>query len=152
MLKNRLYLLIPVIFLFASCDQKVVESKFENGKPKVVKYYKFGSGKKVVTKEISYYENEKKRMEGGFKDGEREGYWQAWYEDGTLWSEGYYRNGKRNGVGITYYKNGQKFIEGFYQDDEKKGIWHIYDENGKMMKEVNFDLLKQSVPEIDTID
>lgn len=133
-----------VVLSFACTQKKVVESSYENGKPRVVKYYdKKGDGLSLE-REVVYYENQQKKMEGSYKDMQRNGQWKAWYEDGTIWSEGEYKDGKRNGMGIAYHENGKKYIEGMYRDDARTGIWTFYDTSGVKIKEINFDLVPKT--------
>lgn len=148
---NRI-LLITLIALFASsCTQKkVVEATYENGEPRIVKYYDKKSGELVLNREIVFYENQQKKMEGTFKKEQRDGMWKAWYENGTIWSEGEYKDGKRNGLGISYHENGKKYIEGMYSEDARVGVWHFYDTTGVLIKEVNFDLVPE-MPKSDTV-
>lgn len=123
----------------------MVESKYENGNPKVVKYYHKKGGKLILDREVMYYENKHKRLEGEYNNQQRDGLWKAWYENGTLWSEGEYKDGKRNGGAISYHPNGGKYIEGKYLDDIRVGAWRFYDTTGVMTKEVDFDLVPKAL-------
>jgi len=149
-MKKYLALLTLVLALVSCGPKKVVESKYENGNPRVIKYYSKVDGKEQVVKEEIYYENKVKKMEGEYANNERSGHWSAWYESGKLWSTGEYKDGKRNGPGMVYHENGNKYIESAYTNDEKTGKWRFYDTTGKVVKEVDFDLLKQKQV-IDTI-
>ena len=139
----RKILIVALIGLFTvSCsEKKVVESTYENGNPKVEKYYRKKGEELILTREVIFYENKQKKMEGTYKEDQRDGKWQAWYENGTLWSEGDYKAGKRDGIGIAYHENGKKYIEGMYRNDLRIGTWRFYDTTGVMVKEVNFDLI-----------
>ncbi len=140
-----------IAFLTFGCTQKkVVESTYENGNPKVEKYYHKKGNELILDREVIFYENKQKKMEGTYKDEQRDGQWKAWYDDGTLWSEGEYKDGKRNGLGIAYHENGKKYIEGMYRDDARVGAWRFYDTTGVLLKEVNFDLVPKSA-DSDTI-
>ena len=141
-MKNILTIVALMFMLIACGPRKVVESTYENGNPKVVKYYEKKDGKDQVVKEIVFYENKNKKMEGEYSDEKRSGTWTAWYEDGKVWSEGAYVDGKRNGPGIVYHPNGRKYIESVYANDEKTGKWRFYDTAGNVIKEVDFDLMK----------
>ena len=46
--------------------------------------------------------------EGTFKDGEPDGLWTEWYENGQKDLEGTYKDGKKDGLWISWYENGQK--------------------------------------------
>ncbi len=136
-------LLISVAF---GCNRKeVVESSYENGTPKVVKYYHKIGGKLVLDREVMYYENKQKRIEGEYNNQLRNGIWKAWYENGTIWSVGEYKDGKRNGEGISYHPNGKIYIEGMYRNDTRVGPWRFYDTAGVLTKEVDFDLVPEAL-------
>ena len=149
---KKILLLTFFAALMLSCSQKkVVESTYENGNPRVEKYYHKKGGELILDREVVFYENKQKKMEGTYKQLQRDGQWKAWYENGTLWSQGEYRNGKRNGLGIAYHENGKKYIEGMYRDDVRVGVWRFYDTTGVIIKEVNFDLVPKT-QEIDTVN
>jgi len=149
-MKKILFLTLIASFAFGCSKKKIIEGTYENGNPRVVKYYHKKAGELILDREVVYYENEQKKMEGEYKEKLRNGKWQAWYENGTIWSEGEYKNGKRNGIGIAYHENGKKYIEGMYKDDIRVGAWRFYDTTGALTKEVNFDLVPK-MPEGDSI-
>lgn len=143
---TRIFLLTLIALLIYGCSGKeVVEATFENGNPKVVKYYHKKGNSLMLEREIVYYEDKQKKIEGEYKDELRTGLWKAWYENGTIWSEGDYKDGKRNGTGIFYYENGKKHIEGAYRNDIRVGTWHFYDTTGALTKEVDFDLVPNTM-------
>lgn len=137
-LVKTLILIILASITFACGPKKVIEEKYENGSPKLVKYYEKVHGEEQAVREQQYYENEKMKMEGNYADQKRTGVWKAWYENGNLWSEGAFVDGKRDGVGKVYYEDGKLFIEGSYAADRKVGIWRFYDEKGNIIKEVDY--------------
>jgi antitoxin component YwqK of YwqJK toxin-antitoxin module len=145
MMKNILIIAFLATFLLGCSEKKVVESTYENGNPRVEKYFHKKGKELILDREVVYYENKQKKMEGTYKDLQRDGEWKAWYENGILWSEGSYAVGKRNGIGIAYHENGKKYIEGMYRDDQRVGPWRFYDTTGVLMKEVNFDLVPKQV-------
>ncbi len=138
-MKRILVITILALISFGCSEKKVVDQTYENGNPRVVKYYHQKADKLVLDREVVYYENKQKKMEGSYKNLQRDGLWKAWYENGIIWSEGEYKDGKRNGKGISYHENGKKYIEGIYRDDMRVGPWHFYDTSGILLKEVNFD-------------
>jgi antitoxin component YwqK of YwqJK toxin-antitoxin module len=139
------FLLFIPLFLLGCGPRKVIESRFDNGNPQVVKYYEKIDGKDQVVKETIYYKNKNKKMEGEYQSDQRTGKWSAWFEDGKMWSIGEYKDGKRNGPGIVYHTNGKKYIESFYTNDEKTGNWRFYDTTGMVVKEVNFDEINRKL-------
>jgi len=139
---TKILLISFFAFLAFGCtEKKVVEASYENGNPRIVRYYHKNGGELIVSREVVFYENAQKKIEGEFDNRLRNGLWKAWYENGTLWSEGEYKQGKRNGIGISYHRNGKKYIEGRYNEDNRVGAWRFYDTSGVLTKEVNFDLV-----------
>jgi len=143
---NRILLFTLLVAVTSGCSRKeVVESTYENSNPKVVKYYHKKGSALVLDREVMFYENKQKRIEGEYKNNLRNGIWKAWYEDGTNWSKGEYKDGKRNGEAISYHPNGIKYIEGMYRDDIRVGAWRFYDTTGVLTKEVDFDLVPKTL-------
>ncbi len=140
-MKKIVLISLLALLAFGCGQKKVVESTYDNGNPRVIKYFHKKAGNLVLDREVVFYENKQKKMEGEYKDAQRNGPWKAWYENGIIWSEGEYKDGKRNGMGIAYHENGKKYIEGMYRDDIRVGAWRFYDTIGVLTKEVNFDLV-----------
>ena len=44
--------------------------------------------------------------------------------------EGNYRNGNKNGLWTSWYENGQKNREGIFKDHSRVGKWTDFNENG----------------------
>lgn len=140
-IRNFSFLLVGLlVFTFCGSNKEFekTESSFKDGSPKVVKFYADKEFTKLI-REVQYYPSGQKRIEGSYKNGEREGLWQAWYTDGTIWSEGEYKNGIENGIRKTYHPNGQVFYEGTMDNGERAGSWKFFKENGELEKEVNYD-------------
>lgn len=129
-----------ILFGLWSCDNtnSVVEAKYPDQSPKVIKTYKGKGDDKILLSEKTYYPGNKIQMEGTFKENHRDGKWTYWYSNGKPWSEGYFKDGKADGQRITYYENGQVYYRGLYKDDKRVGKWQFYDEAGKLIKEVDF--------------
>lgn len=142
---KKILLFVAITILAVGCGKKkIIESTYENGNPKVVKYYHKDGETLVLDREVVFYENKTHKMEGTYKNNQRDGQWKAWYEDGTLWSEGEYKDGKREGIGIAYHENGKKYIEGMYKADMRVGLWQFYDTLGVKIKEVDFSQVPTS--------
>lgn len=125
-----------------SCQNSVIKEvseTYENGKPKIEKFYTEKDGDRELIREIQYYENGQKRIEGEIKNGQRTGKWTFWFEHGPVWSEGFYKNGIRDGETRVFHENGNLFYQGSYQDGQKHGTWKFYDENGNLVNQVVFD-------------
>jgi hypothetical protein len=69
-------------------------------------------------------------FEGTYKDGEKDGPWATYHENGQLAQEGAYKNGKRHGPWVAYHEDGQLDFKGDYKDDKRDGPWVWYYENG----------------------
>ncbi|MEI6122479.1 MAG: hypothetical protein WCQ95_02510 [Bacteroidota bacterium] len=137
-MKTRFILFAFIILLFTACKSKVVEEvveKYADGSPKVVRSFKEDDKSKVLVKEILYYPNHQKYMEGAYKNDKREGVWVSWYQNGNKWSEGEFKDGINNGYRHIYHENGNKQVKGTYKDGVKVGIWKFYDDKGNFVKE-----------------
>jgi len=135
-----------LLVILISCMRQpfeVTEDTYSNGNSKLVKYYT-DETRTVLLKEIRYYENGTKRMEGEYRDAQRTGQWSYWYPDGKLWSQAVYKKGKENGLRTVWHKNGQKYYEGKSVDDQRKGVWKFWDETGKLVKEIDYDQEQKS--------
>ncbi len=139
MRKYFLFLLGILLFSFFSKEyEEVVEDTYDDGSPKIIMVYELDGDNKILFKEIAFYENGQKRLEGEYKDKMRHGYWQYWYDNGSKWSEGYFKEGRRDGIGKTYHDNGQLYVDGTYKDDIRVEAWRFYDRNGVLLKEIDY--------------
>jgi len=132
--------IVLLMFIAASCrfEQKVIEDTYPDGTPKRVCIYKGKGESREMIKETTYYENKQVQMDGGFKDGKRDGAWVSWYENGNKWSEGSFKNGKSEGRRVTYFENGKIRYDGTYKNDQRVGKWRFYDETGKLITEQDY--------------
>ena len=128
--------LLPVILamLLWSCGNRTkekVEHYYDNGQPSLVHTI---DHKGAVVYETEYYEDGKVKMEGGMKNGKREGDWKAYFPDGKVQSIGTFENGLRTGKAVVYYSNGQLYMEGMYKEGRHCGKWTYYDEQGYALR------------------
>ncbi|MCW3085295.1 MAG: hypothetical protein JWP12_2661 [Bacteroidetes bacterium] len=79
------------------------------------------------------------RIRGMMKDGQREGLWKSFYDNGSPWSETTFEAGKKQGPTTTWYENEKKRYTGFYKNDEEAGNWMFWDEKGKVITVKNYD-------------
>lgn len=86
-----------------------------------------------------YYENGEPRWEGHFSRGKRDGFWKDYYDTGRVQEEGHYVSCLREGFWKFYHPTGQVESEGYYQDAIRVGGWKFYDEKGKLIEEAYFD-------------
>ncbi len=141
MKKNLLLALLPLIVL-TGCQffsHKEVEQKYPDGSPKVEKYYSYRKGQKELIREVQYYENRQRKIEGTYSNNKRMGKWTAWFKNGKIWSEGAFKDGLSEGLRTVYYENGRKHIVGSYKLDQKIGKWQFYNADGMLLKEIDFD-------------
>ena len=134
------FLLSLLLFVSCSREETIVEETYPDGSPKRVCIYLTRGEEKELIKETTYYVDKKIRMEGTYKNGLRDGKWNYWYQNGTLWSEGFFKNGKSDGKRTTYYENGKIRYEGTYKEETRIGIWRFYDEQGKLIEEVDYSV------------
>lgn len=130
-----LFLLSVLISCSSGPEIRVVEQSWPSGREKIVKFYVEKGNQKELVKEIRYYQNGRKEIEGRYKNGKRHGKWTYWYDNGNVWSEGEYKNGKSHGYRKVYHPNGKLFYEGNYKNDKPVGAWKFYDEKGRFVKE-----------------
>lgn len=139
----RYLIAMMAVLVVAGCGPKLEERVKEthpDGTPRHVQYFQGEGEDRFVAREIFYYPNGNKRMEGTFNEAKKKhGKWTYWYEDGTKWSEGYFHNGLNDGKRITWHENGQKHYEGHYDKGTRIGVWKFYSEEGKVLKEIDYD-------------
>ena len=136
---NALILLLSMSFFGCGPGlEEVVVKSYDDGTPKVVKYYKGEGKKKTMVKEAFFYPDGTVRIEGEYLHGVKHGRWVSYYEDGTKWSEGYYADGINDGATRTWHENGKKYYEGFYKKGERSGTWKFWDEDGEFIKEIDY--------------
>ncbi|MCI5056143.1 MAG: hypothetical protein MRY83_08545 [Flavobacteriales bacterium] len=133
---NRITIYLAFLLIF-SCTERTekIVSTFDDGSKRKVEVYE----DEIKIEEVVFYKNGQEQMAGPVnKEGQRDGAWKSWYEDGKIWTEGQFINGKRSGVGIIYYTNGQKRCEGDYTEDKPSGKWVFWDDQGKVQKEIDY--------------
>jgi len=61
------------------------------------------------------------KRRGAFKNGEQEGPWFIYYENGQLMAKGAFKNGEQEGPWVEYNKDGteDKDLSGIYRNGEK---------------------------------
>ena len=79
---------------------------------------------------VIYYENGRIWYKGVYKKGKQEGPWLWYHNNGQLWSEGAYKNGKFEGPWVAYYDDGQLWSKGAYKNGKFEGPWVAYREDG----------------------
>ena len=129
-----MFLFLMMVAVLTACAPKLtekIEVKYPNGQPEVVLILN-KSGECI--KKIEYYDTGQVKMEGGMKDGKREGEWKAYFPDGRLQSHSFFKDGLSSGPVTVYYSNGNLRHEGFYKNDKHCGEWKWYDEQGNLLR------------------
>jgi antitoxin component YwqK of YwqJK toxin-antitoxin module len=141
-LKYPGFLPVLLLLIILSCQSgtiKEVVEHYENGNPKLERYYQNNNDKPVLIKEIYYHENGNKRIEGAINEGKREGVWMFWFEHGSLWREVNYSKGTPDGIAKAYHENGALFHQGTFLQGEKHGEWSFFDVEGKLVNQLTFE-------------
>lgn len=137
----KLVYILGLLIILNSCGRTFegkVEQAYHDGTPKVVSYYATDEPD-VLVRQKHYYTNKQLRIDGFFKDGEKDGKWTYYYDDGVLWSTGYFKNGKIDGKNKSYHSNGKLAVKGSFKEGVRIGKWYYYGEDGSLEKEVNYD-------------
>ena len=135
------FLAIGLFLFFLGCSEpyESVDSRFENGNPKIAKLYKTKTDTSQIIGEKHYYENGAVRLISYFdENGLRTGKWEYLFESGKPWSICEYKNGKKHGKITVWYDNNQIRYTGNYTENQETGTWQYFDESGKLIKEVNY--------------
>ena len=137
-------LFIVLVFL-VSCAEKldeVVAETHNDGSTKRVQYFKGEGEDRFLRKDVFYYENGQKRVEGEYnREGKKDGKWTYWYEDGNKWSEGYFKDGLNHKERTTWHETGEMHYTGNYEMGKRVGVWKFYNEDGELVKEIDYDNL-----------
>jgi antitoxin component YwqK of YwqJK toxin-antitoxin module len=124
MKKYILYLFLGL--LMTSCSEETKPEVKTTGEEKLIEivdgiYTEYYPGKKEM------------RIQGEQDDnGQRNGKWSFFNENGKELSYTFFKNGKKHGFSYNSYPNGAPFYYGEYYEDEMIGIWKTYDQMGVM--------------------
>lgn len=142
-MKKLIYLFIVLVFSLACSDtlEEEIVSKYPNGTPMKINYFKWEGDNKTVLKEVRFYPNGEKELQGEYNsEGKREGEWIYWYSNGNKWSEGTFKNDMSDGNFTIWFESGRKNYEAGYKEGKPHGKWTFYDDDGKKYKEVIFEM------------
>jgi len=76
--------------------------------------------------------------QGSLKNGNAEGAWFSYHDDGQLRSKGNFKNGEEDGVWVVYWDNGQLRSKGNYKNGKKEGVWVGWNKIGQSSKKDNY--------------
>jgi antitoxin component YwqK of YwqJK toxin-antitoxin module len=69
------------------------------------------------------------------KNGDPDGSYLAWYEDGQIEMSGSYRRGNYNGIWTAYYPSGKMKYINRYNEGKKQGTCKTWSESGELISE-----------------
>jgi antitoxin component YwqK of YwqJK toxin-antitoxin module len=115
-----------------------ITAEHADGSTRTIHYYKEVDGAKQLYKFEEFYEDGLKRVEGYYRNDERDGRWNSWHDNGKLWSVANYKDGKLHGSQIVYYPNGNKYYEGRFENGLRKGVWKFWNEDGVLENEKTY--------------
>jgi antitoxin component YwqK of YwqJK toxin-antitoxin module len=111
-MKNLLLLTLFITFILQGCGGELVYNKEEHS----IK----NGGENGMTYRGEFYS----------------GKYIRYHDDGTLskvYEKGSYLNGNKNGVWEEYYDNGQLLSKCSYLNGEMDGVWEYYNEDGSLL-------------------
>src|SRR5215469_13463917 len=79
---------------------------------------------------IVYNADGSRMLQGDYRNGEQDGEWTIWYENGQRSSIDHYSNGVQDGLHISWYANGAKALSGTYRNGKRDGVWTSWDPGG----------------------
>lgn len=98
----------------------------------------FKDGERDGLTEQFYNDTGKLRVSANYKNGILEGEFKAYYPNENLQGEGNYKNGEMNGVFKEYYENKNIRLSGNYKNSLQDGEWKFYLEDGILQSIVNY--------------
>lgn len=120
-----------------SYSQEITE-KHADGSTRTIQYYKERDGQKQLYKLEEFYDDGVKRVEGYYRNDQRDGRWNSWHDNGKIWSVARYKEGQLHGKQTVYYPNGKKFYEGRFENGIRKGVWKFWNEDGALESEKTY--------------
>ncbi|MGZ3863151.1 MAG: toxin-antitoxin system YwqK family antitoxin [Bacteroidia bacterium] len=108
-------------------------------KEKGIKTYEIEIKNGLANGEATYFYSTGKIMEKGtFENGNKEGKWIRYNENGLTIGIAAYVAGKKDGTWIVWDDNGKKRFEMHYRSGEKTGTWITWNENGEQVSSKDF--------------
>ncbi len=84
---------------------------------------------------VAWHANGRRKIEGTYAEGEKEGRWVFSDPEGRRREEGVFRNGREQGVWTRWLGNGHRLEEGEYRNGVRHGRWTFWHENGRKARE-----------------
>ena len=85
-----------------------------------------------------YYQGGLLAVRGEIVDKAQQGFWEFFYQDGSIQERANWTNGKVNGAFQSYYPGGKLKLEGTYLKGNQSGLWKVYFKNGAINEIVNW--------------
>ncbi|MFZ4785681.1 MAG: hypothetical protein ACOYLH_09395 [Flavobacteriales bacterium] len=133
------------IKMYAPDGSLMIEMHYIDGV--LLSYTYLGSNGKLVADKIvendngtitAYYQNGKKSIEFGLKNGDFEGDYTVYLPSGKILKQFSYVDGWSVNKAVDYYPNGQLYMEGNYLNGNENGTFKWYHENGKLAIEETY--------------
>ncbi|MEG0136270.1 MAG: toxin-antitoxin system YwqK family antitoxin [Cetobacterium sp.] len=87
---------------------------------------------------LSFYSNGKIKSIENWKNGELNGKYILYSEDGYKTFQTYYLKGKDHGLFKLYHDNGKLHIVGNFYNGQAIGIWNYYNERGNLIGKLDY--------------
>lgn len=128
----------PLFLLISACGASTSEevvSRWPNGEPRDVRV----SDEDWPGIEVQqFHENGRIHVRGREVEGQRQGTWNTYRENGNPWSQVEYSNGKKEGLFRTWHPNGMPHIEGQHTAGQPSGSWTFFDTHGQALEVRDF--------------
>ena len=98
----------------------------------------FKNGERDGVTEQFYNDTGKLRVSANYKNGVLEGEFKAYYPNGNLQGEVNYINGEMNGEFKEYHENKKIRLSGSYKNSLQEGEWKFYLEDGTLESIINY--------------
>ena len=83
----------------------------------------------------SYYDNGQLFFQVLYKNGQQNGWYEQYHENGAVWTKEFRINGKTvDGYSVALHDNGNIYQKGFYKNGHEVGDWYCYTSDGKPFK------------------
>ena len=102
---KRLLLIVLPLLLIVGCSKEPINIETTLVERDGVFYTK-DTNKPYTGQVFSLYDDGKKKEEGTFKDGKKDGLWTWWYENGQKKTKGTYKDGKQVGKWTWHNEDG----------------------------------------------
>jgi antitoxin component YwqK of YwqJK toxin-antitoxin module len=121
---------ILILILSFSCTETTIDKRTTNQSVEEVN---------TTGLQEQYYPNGELKMSGKLNNnGQKEGIWISYFENGKKNSESNFKNGVNDGYSMVWYPNGNVRYFGDYKDGKKVGDWTFYNEEGVFIKTESF--------------